>query len=119
MIAISISLLALAAGVYLLTYIKQFSLGSLYKYLAWLVILLSIGSISGEVAKGAMHMRHMRECTASGECNMKGGACPYTKNADCKMHGEGGMEKSCCKKDGAESKMDCCKGMADDSTAKK
>jgi hypothetical protein len=139
MVAIPLAILALAAGVYLVTYVKQFSLGGLYKYLSWLVILLSLACILGGVARGVMHYRHMRECMASGQCDMKGGAaCPYMKpgngcmqNGNCNMmgHDEGGM-KDCCKdmkgmgscpdmKDG-NAKSSCCKkDAAADSTAKK
>ena len=148
MVAIALSILALAAGVYLLTYVKQFSLGALYRNLSWLVILLALGFIACGVARGVMHMRCENHCESSAKCTYKdGSACPYTKDGKCmkemggcSMHGHGEcpMEKEgcaaqmeCCQKmkeaqgsctemHGEEGKAACCKkGMAADSTAKK
>jgi len=148
MVAIALSILALAAGVYLLTYVKQFSLGGLYRSLSWLVILLALGFIACGVARGVMHMRCASHCESSAKCTYKdGSACPYTKDGKCmkdmgecsmKGHGECSMDKEggdskmeCCKKmreaqgscsemHGEEGKAACCKkGMAADSSAKK
>ena len=126
MILIPISLLAFAAGVYLLVYIKQAGLGGLYKYLAWLVVLLSLLFIVCTVVRGA---RHHGCCQTQSQCKMNGHegreACPYMKGGDCKMeggHGEctkgaegcskdkGGEDgKACCKKGAEEAKAPCCK----------
>ena len=124
MILIPITLLALAAGVYLLVYIKQAGLGGLYKYMAWLVVVLSLLFIVCTVVREA---RYQRCCHAQSQCRMgshEGSeACPYMKGGDCKMeggHGEctkgaegcskdGGEGKACCKKGAEEGKAPCCK----------
>ena len=128
MVAIALSILALAAGVYLLTYVKQFSLGGLYRNLSWLVILLALGFIACGVARGVMHMRCASHCESSAKCTYKDGtACPYTKDgkcmkdmSDCPMngHGECSMNKDCCaakmeccRKDAEGAQSDCCKKM--------
>jgi hypothetical protein len=109
MIQIALAILALAAGVHLLIQVKQASLGSLYRNLAWLVIVLSLGFMLCGIARGVMHMRHMRQCEASGQCDMKGGKgdCPYMQHSGCGMDakGECGMKKDCCME-----KKECCTG---------
>lgn len=116
MIQIAISLLALAAGVHLLIQVKQLGLGSLYRNLAWLVVLLSLAFMACGVARGVMHIRHMRQCEASGQCSMGKGdaACPYMKggHGDCKMESaDCCKEKKDCCKEGTQ--KDCCKDMKD------
>ena len=116
MIQIALSILALAAGVHLLIQVKQSGLGSLYRNLAWLVVLLSLGFMLCGVARGVMHMRHMRQCEASGQCDMKrGGDCPYMQHSGCAMDGKGecSMKKDCCmeKKECCAEKKECCKEM--------
>ena len=126
MILIPITLLALAAGIYLLVHIKQAGIGGLYKYLAWLVVVLSLLFIVCAIVRGARHHHHMRECYASGQCKMSGHeggtCCPYMKGGSCSMQGGHGectkgaescsKEKEgdapCCKKDGEASKAACC-----------
>jgi len=134
MIAIPLSILALAAGIYLLIYVKQSGLGPLYRYLSWLVVLLSLFFIVCCVVRGVRHERDMRECHTSGRCGMGHhgeGACPYMKGgpgccvqggsgtirgaeAGCNMGsasccakpGEGG--KSCCNKEGEAGMASSC-----------
>lgn len=141
MILIPFTLLALAAGVYLLVYIKQAGFGGLYKYLAWLVVLLSLLFIVCTVVRGVRHHRCMSECHASGQCSMGshegGGCCPYMKGnccseaGNCKMEGrhsectkgaegyskEAGEGKSCSKKGGEDGKTPCCKKDAEEGKA--
>lgn len=122
MVAIALSILALAAGVYLLSYVKQYSLGGLYRNLSWLVILLALGFIACGVARGVMHARCAGHCESSAKCTYKDGtACPYSKDGKCmKDMGECTMRKDCCAakmecctKDAEGAQSDCCKKMKD------
>jgi hypothetical protein len=131
MILIPLSLLTLAAGTYLLVYIKQAGFGGLYKYLAWLIVVLSLFFIVCTVVRGIRHHRCMSECRASGQCSMGGheggGCCPYMRGGCCDMEGghrectkgaegcskEAGEGKACCKKGGEEGKAPGCKKDAD------
>jgi hypothetical protein len=112
MIAIPIAILALAAGVYLLIYVKQAGLGTLYKLLAWKVIGLSLLFILIGAAIGVHHMRHMHRCETSGHCDMKrgDGGCMYMTHGSCGM--QGGSMPECCKPGAAccAEKKECCSG---------
>ena len=146
MIAIPFSILALAAGVYLLLQVKHFGFSGIYKALAWLVLLLSLLFMAGGVVRGVMHHRHQGQCMKPGHCDMKdGGACPYMHEGHegCNMHGgmgggsccdmpccakshcTTGSAKGCCAKDSAGkkcemSKAPCChKDGASDSSGHK
>jgi hypothetical protein len=97
MAAIPLAILALASGVYLLTYVRQFSLGALYKYLSWLVIVLSLLFIFASLARGVVHLRHMRQEHAMGRSHMGPGRdCPYMQGGSGAMHGMPGSMGSCC-----------------------
>ena len=119
---IPFTLLALAAGVYLLVYIKQAGFGGLYKYLAWLVVLLSLLFIVCTVVRSA---RHHGCCQSESHCKMSahqgGDACPYMKGGDCKMEGGHGEctkgAESCSKEKGCEEGKACCKKGAEDGKA--
>lgn len=65
MVALPLSVLALAAGVYLLVKVKREFLGGLFEALSWLVILLSLVSI------GFLGYKTMRHCGGSCERNQK------------------------------------------------
>ncbi len=134
MLAIPLTILALAAGVYLLIHVKQSGLGPLYKYLGWLVVVLSLLFIVCCVVRGARHNHRMEECHMSGQCGMSRhgeAACPYMKSpaccaqgGSCNMQGghaecnmgaqgccaeKGGDDKApCCMKDGQSAKASCC-----------
>ena len=134
MIAISFSILALAAGVYLLIQVKHFGFTGIYKALSWLVILLSLAFMIAGGVRGVMHHRHERHCEQSGSCDMKGGSCSYMREGHCDMKGgdmghcamSGAGNMPCCAKDSGEKKCEagksaCCHkgGEAADSTAHK
>jgi hypothetical protein len=127
MSSIALSILALAAGAYLLIQVKNLGLGFIYKLLSWLVVLLALGFILCGVARAGMHMRHVRQCHAEGRCGMGMGcgqdACPYMHQSSCSMHGgscsmgQSGCseqkeccaeKKECCAKGSEEGKSACC-----------
>jgi hypothetical protein len=112
MVAIPVAILALAAGIYLLIYVKQAGLGTLYKLLAWKVIGLSLIFIVAAAVIGVHHMRHMHQCHASGHCDMRhgDGGCPYMTHGSCGM--QGGSQPECCKPNAAccGEKKECCSG---------
>lgn len=60
MIALPLSILALAAGVYLLIKVNREYLGGLFKFFAWLVIALSLLSTGAVIRHGVHHFRHHR-----------------------------------------------------------
>ncbi|CAK9254276.1 unnamed protein product [Sphagnum jensenii] len=70
------------------------------------------------IARGVMQIRHMQQCSASGQCSMgRGESCPYTKggHGECCMEHKadcckGGEDKACCKEGKGEEK-ECCKDM--------
>src|ERR1035441_550767 len=57
MIAVPLLILALAAGVHLLIKVNREYLGGLFKFFAWLVIVLSLLALGVTVARGVHHMR--------------------------------------------------------------
>jgi hypothetical protein len=61
-----LSVLALAAGVYLLIKTNREYLGGIFKFFSWLIIVLALASITAGIARGVHHYR-MRHC---GQCNM-------------------------------------------------
>ena len=71
MIALPLSILALAAGVYLLIKVNREYLGGIFKFFAWLIILLSLVAV-GSVVRHAVHHRFgHRMCHEGGNCEMK------------------------------------------------
>lgn len=61
MVALSLSILALAAGVYLLVKVKSEFLGKPFELLAWLVILLSLVAIGFKGFKMLHHCGHCKQ----------------------------------------------------------
>jgi len=72
MIALPLSILALAAGVYLLIKVNKEYLGGIFKFFAWLVIILSLVAVGGVVCKAVRH-----HCCGNmqGHCGMMQGRC--------------------------------------------
>ena len=120
MIALPLSVLALAAGVYLLMKATREYLGGLYKFFAWLVIVLSIVATVASIRHGIHHFirgHHMhQQCEMNMQCdpgaNAKhcemGGssnACPMGANSGmcpmgaCKMQGDSVvLDRAVCEK---------------------
>ena len=101
MVALSLLLLALSAGTYLLIKVTREYLSNLFKFLAWLIIVISLLSIVFVVGRGVWHLRHMRHhmeqmdarCDHEGRIgNMEMGT------GHCEMDSTGGM--GCCKMQG-------------------
>lgn len=122
MVAFPLTLLALAAGTFLLLKAKKELMGKVFEWLAWLIIVLSILYIIG---LGLMGWRHhhmvrlemrdrgmMMNRMGGGPMNMGGGGSCY--NANC----GGGMMMghdmpACCMADsthGKDGKPACCMG---------
>ena len=112
MIALPLSILALAAGVYLLVKVKREFLGGIFEILSWLVIVLSLVCI-GFIGFKAMHRCGGGHCEQRGECRMEkeliikqdgAGHCSMDSSSTCSMGGckmEGDsvvMEKEMCQK---------------------
>ena len=114
MIALPLSVLALAAGVYLLIKVNREYLGGIFKFFAWLIILLSLVAVGSTVRHGIHHFRHRHECRmngGAGHCEMGGpgmmngmkscgpgteGSCPMS---GCKMVGDSViLDKAMCEK---------------------
>ncbi len=118
MVALPLSVLALAAGVYLLVKVKREFLGGIFEILSWLVILLAVASV------GYTSVKLLTKC--GGDCGDKP-KCHMEKEIIIKETGEGGgschgMAKaefmagastSCCKMAGDSVVMDeaTCAGM--------
>jgi|GEM_PF-1872645 hypothetical protein len=66
MIALPFSILALAAGVYLLIKVNREYLGGIFKFFAWLIIVLSLLSTAAVIHHGIHHFRmrhhHFEHC---------------------------------------------------------
>jgi len=123
MLFFPLSILALAAGVYLLVKVKREYLGGVFEILAWLVILLSLVAIGFggframhhcggkcNVEKRVMIMNGQEEVTTT--CHkggmMNGGTCPHMQSGGM-MHGQGMMEGCAmggCKMEGDSVVMD-------------
>jgi hypothetical protein len=118
MIALPMSILALAAGVYLLIKVNREYLGGLFKFFAWLIIVLSLLSTAAVIHHGVHHfrMRHHRfeHCGMNGGCmqgEMKGGCAMGEKSCSgmakdttcpmsgCKMSGDSViLDRAMCEK---------------------
>ena len=104
MTALPLSVLALAAGIYLLIKVNCEYLGGLFKFLAWLVILLSVVSIVG-VARHMVH-RHMHGgCGMHGECGMHE-KIMIKEFKHCEMDGDSTAPMAACKMMGDSMVMD-------------
>lgn len=99
MVFFPLSVLALAAGVYLLIKVKREYLGGAFELLAWLVIFLSLVAIGFGGYKAVKHSRG--KCDKRSHCNiekkvlikdggkchqMNAGACAH--NGSCRMEGD-------------------------------
>ena len=120
-IAISLTLLALVAGTHLLSKSKTEAMGNFARWIAYAVIIISIGMLLCELGRTGMRMMHR-----GGDGEMKGhhmGMMQYCPPEMCGgvacmvPMGRGGMDccnmgmrgskgdMGCCKSD-----VDCCKG---------
>lgn len=110
MIGLPLSVLALAAGVYLLVKVKREFLGGAFEILAWLVIVLSLASV-GFVGFRALHHCGGGHCGKPQECHMEKrvtimndgmGHCTMDSTMSmggCKMEGDSVvMEPAMCEK---------------------
>jgi hypothetical protein len=93
MIALPLCILALAAGVYLLIKVNREYLGGIFKFFAWLIILLSLVATVATVRHGIHrhfrrmhHMQDMRShCEMSG--SPMGANCHMGADSTCPMSG--------------------------------
>ncbi len=98
MVAIPLSVLALAAGVYLLVKVKREFLGGAFEILAWLVIVLALTSV------GFAGFKALRHC-GGGQCGNKP-QCHVEKRVTIMNDGMGhcsmdsSMTMGCCKMEG-------------------
>ena len=105
MVAFPLSILALAAGVYLLVKVKREFLGGIFEILSWLVIVLSLVSI------GFLGFRACHNHCGEGQCS-QGKECRMEKEVIIKDDGRGHcsmdstMSMSCCKMEGDSMVMD-------------
>ena len=118
MIALPFSILALAAGVYLLIKVNREYLGGIFKFFAWLIIVLSLLSTAAVIHHGIHHhrMRHHRferfemhrGCMGDGmgqSCPMGGKCCSGMATdsvcpmSGCKMAGDSViLDRAVCEK---------------------
>jgi len=104
MVAIALSVLALAAGVYLLVKVKSEFLSGGFGLLAWLVILLSLVSFGFSVTKG--FNRGGGDCHRN-KCSYQNGAACAQKSAACdKPCGQAG-NAACAEKCGGKCEGKC------------
>ena len=110
MVAFPLSVIALAAGVYLLIKVKREFLGKAFEFLAWLIIalsLVSVGFIGYKAVNRVLHgCKNMSNCAAQME-QTKGGndtesyhkVSPYSQMNGCKIEGDSVvMESAVCEK---------------------
>ncbi len=106
MIALPLSVLALAAGVYLLVKVKREYLGGIFEALSWLVILTSLISLGYTGFKAFNHFGNKcggSKCTVEKEVVVKkegschGGTAENCSAKSCQMEGDSCvMEQSAC-----------------------
>ena len=109
LIAISFSLLALVAGMYLLDKTKKEGLGKFYSFISWLVIVISmlvlLSSLTWEVCRmscrpymeGSMEMCGPGMMGGDDCCMYKGGrGCMMDEERCGEMMGKGKMKDKCC-----------------------
>ena len=106
MVALPLSILAFAAGVYLLIKVKKEYLSSLFSVLAWLVIIASLAAIGFSVAEGIEdycedHCEGKRECHMEKKIIIRGG-----EGGGGYHMGEGGCSMKGCKMEGDSCAMD-------------
>ncbi|MBK8658887.1 MAG: hypothetical protein IPN22_08450 [Bacteroidetes bacterium] len=122
MIAIPLSVLAFAAGVYLLVKVKREFLGGLFEALSWLVIVLSLVSLgySGYKTLGCCG----KKCSSAQKCSVEreviikemgegGGMCHGAAKAGCSAAEGSHCQAGGCKMEGDSVVMDkaVCEGM--------
>lgn len=126
MVAFPLSILALAAGVYLLVKVKREFLGGIFEILSWLVIVLSLVSVGFLGYKslrncGGGHCKQDRECRIEKRIilNDGGGHCKLdsASSAHCPMMDSLGKEE--CMKKCNEAGLPCCAEKKDVQCAKK
>ena len=112
LISLSLALLAIVAGMFLLAKTKSENLGNFYKYVSCFVIIVGFLAVICIGVRTAM-----RCCHKSQECSMPGQRDHCEKGT---MSGEGMMQSCCREKKGMgaechkEMKKDCCKMMSKD-----
>jgi len=95
MIALPLSILALAAGVYLLIKVNREYLGGIFKFFAWLIIVLSLIATVAVVCHGIHHHRMMKMRRL--EMMHGGGACGMgMQGGDGHCGMSGGHMGACC-----------------------
>ncbi len=97
MIALPLSILALAAGVYLLVKVKREFLGKIFEILAWLVIVLSLVSVGFSGFKGLHHCGGDK-CKQGSECRVEKEVIIKDGKGTCSMESTSSM--TCCKTEG-------------------
>jgi len=105
MIALPFSILALAAGVYLLIKVNREYLGGIFKFFAWLIIVLSLLSTAAVIHHGIHHHRmhrHFEHCGMQGGCMQDGmnGHCGMGEKHCSAMAGDSVCPMSGCKMSG-------------------
>jgi hypothetical protein len=96
-VGLPLSILALAAGVYLLVKVKREYMGGIFEVLSWLVIVLSLVSV------GFMGFKSMHHCGGEGHCGGRQ-ECRMEKQIIIKDDGMGH-----CSMDSSMHMMGCCK----------
>lgn len=94
MVAVSLSLLAFAAGLYLLVKIKREFLGGLFEGLAWFLIvfsLVSVGYSSYQALSGKNKKGCYKRCYPQSHCKKGGSQCPAQMD-ECKKEGNCHMQ---------------------------
>ena len=130
-IAIALLLLSLTGGMFLLYKTQKENLNAFFKVMAWLVIVISLGSMVCCGLRCVMHRcmereecREMERCEGMSECNMRENMMMghgmmgkrivicADGDEDCDMKGgccKEGMEGECKEKCEEGEKMSCCK----------
>lgn len=109
LIATSLALLAIAAGLFLLDKTRKESLGNLFKFSSWLIIVVGFLCLACISVRGFMHCGKggcniEKRCERMQEgCVEKQMNCHKTGMEDCGKHG---MMQECCHMDKHEEK--CC-----------
>ena len=117
-IAIALLLISLSAGIFLLFKAKKESLGMLFKLVAWLIIIVSIGCM---VCCGMRCISKCcgknKECGKEEKCEMQMGGGMHGMHGRCCMM----KERSCCEgkeEECSDSEKSCC-ASGDDHCEKK
>jgi hypothetical protein len=110
MIALPLSILALAAGVYLLIKVNREYLGGIFKFFAWLIIVLSLLCTVAVVRHGIHHYRMMKMHRFEIMHNGFGRGMQNYGGACC---GPAAIGANCCKDSAACPMMSGCKMVGD------